>query len=173
MANEVDDLVAESKSLIQSYASQLQTAYDNAFGSHASDAVQGICRKVAIEIAGNLAKDGWTIRRTGLDVLNKNNAPDRTEVKVLHNFITRQSEGKETETLTWYKLNEIGNQSEFRYIKAFEMEQRCMICHTGQQSKTGSPSALSAYTLTRIETKNYFPDPVQQGQHEPLPTFEE
>jgi hypothetical protein len=173
MANEIEDLVAESKSLIQSYASQLQTAYDNAYNLNSTDAVQGVCRKIAIDIADKLAKGGWTVRRTGLDVLNKNNAPDHTEVKVLHNFITRQSEGKETETLAWYKLNEIGNQSEFRYIRAFTMEQRCMTCHTSQQHKEGSLPALFAWTVIKTETKNYFPDQNQLDQYEPLPVFEE
>ena len=173
IANEIADLVADSKNLIRSYSSQLQSAYDNAFGSDTSDAVREVCRKIAIDIAGELAKDGWIIRRTGLEVLNKNNAPDRTEIKVLQNFITRQSEGKETETLSWYKFNETGNQSEFRYIKAFTMEQRCMSCHTEQQSKTGTTTALSVYTLTRKEIKNYFPDPVQQGKYGPLQNFEE
>jgi len=173
MADEIEDLVAESKNLIQSYTSQLQTAYDNAYNLNSTDAVQAICRNVAIDIADELANDGWGIRRTGLAVLNKNNAPDHTELRVLNNFIARQSEGKAADTLSWYKLNEVGNRSEFRYIKAFTIEQRCMTCHTGQQSKTGSAPALSAYTLTRAETRNYFPDPVQQGQFEPLPDFTE
>jgi hypothetical protein len=173
VANEIEDLVAESKSLIQSYATQLQTAYDNAFDSNNPDAIQVVCQNIAMKIAGNLAQDEWIIRRTGLDVLNKNNAPDQTELKVLHNFITRQSEEKNIEALSWYKFNETGNQSEFRYIRAFTMENRCMTCHKHQESKTGSPPALSAYTLTKFETRNYFPDPVLQDQHAPLPTFTE
>jgi hypothetical protein len=173
MADEIEDLVAESKNLIQSYTSQLQTAYDNAYNLNSTDAVQAICRNVAIDIADELANDGWGIRRTGLAVLNKNNAPDHTELRVLNNFIARQSEGKAADTLSWYKLNEVGNRSEFRYIKAFTIEQRCMTCHTSQQHKEGSLPALFAWSVIRTETKNYFPDQNQLDQYEPLPVFEE
>jgi len=172
-ADELDELAMESKKLIDVYSSHLQKEYDKAYTTISLDAVREICRKTALEIASHLSKDGYTIRRISITPLNEQNIPDLTEKRILQDFITRQAEGKEVDSLSWYKLNEIGNQSEFRYIKAFAMEQRCMTCHRDQSMSTEPQNTLAAYALKKVETKNYFPEEMFREQQKPLPVFEE
>ena len=173
LADELEDLVTDSKILITSYSSQMQMAYETAYNSKNPLAVEEVCKKAATSIARSLAKDGWKIGRTSLDILNQDNAPDHIEKNILDNFNDKQASGTETEKLSWYKFTEVGNHSEFRYIKAFELEQRCMTCHSSQWNKEESLPDLAAWIVKRTETKNYFPDQNQLDHYKPLPVFEE
>jgi hypothetical protein len=172
-ADELDELILNSKKLADNYSSQLLTAYDNAYSAVSFDAVREVCRKTALELANRLSTNGHVIRRISVHPLNEQNIPDQTEKKVLQDFIARQTEGKEVDKLVWYKLQETGNRSEFRYIKAFILEQRCITCHKTQTSENEPLPELAAYSVKRIETKNYFPEEFSGEQHKPLPVFEE
>lgn len=173
VADELDELAMESKKLVDVYSSQLQMEYDKAYATINFDAVREICRVTALGLAGDLNKDGYTIRRISMNPLNEQNIPDQTEKGILQDFITRQTKGNYVDKLSWYKLDEIGNQSQFRYIKAFTMEQRCMTCHQDQSMTTWSQNTISAYALKKIETKNYFPEEMFNEKHKPLPVFSE
>lgn len=173
LADELEDLVTDSKILITSYSSQMQMAYETAYNSKNPLAVEEVCKKAATSIARSLAKDRWKIGRTSLDILNQDNAPDHIEKNILDNFNDKQASGTEIEKLSWYKFTEVGNYSEFRYIKAFELEQRCMSCHTSQRKKEESLPGLAAYSVKKIETKNYFPEQHRLEQYDPLPVYEE
>jgi hypothetical protein len=118
-----------------------------------------------------LSRDHWRVRRISLRYLNENNAPDDIEKKILNDFSEKYSSGWKTGQLAWYKLSEIGNQSEFRYIQAAAYEDRCMTCHAAQQKDTLAP--LFAYSVKKIEIKNYIPEPALQEKASPLPAFEE
>ncbi len=172
-ANELDDFSEQAKDLIANYSSQLLAAYEQAYASGNLEAVAEICRNKAIEIANTLTRDSWKIHRITHAALNKNNRPDYTENKVLNEFEQKQEQGWKTDQLAWYKLDEIGNQSEFRYVKAFQLEERCMACHGAHRSADNSGIRLSAYALKRIETKNYFSEEPKLDQNQMLEEFEE
>lgn len=171
-ANELEDLVTESRKLVAGYELQLQTAYDEAYQANDSADIENVCKKASTLIAMDFAKDGWTISRTSLEVLNRDNAPDNVEHDILNRFHEKQAEGTPTERLSWYKFTEIANHSEFRYIRAFELAERCMSCHTSTDKSEGL-LPLAAYTLKKIRTKNYFPDKAGDEPYENLPVFEE
>ena len=173
MANELEELVIDSKKLITNYEFRLQTAYDDAYHSKNPATVEEICKKASTTFATGLSKGGWRIGRTSLNVLNRDNAPDHVEQNILKIFSEKLDEGAETERLSWYKLTEIANHSEFRYIKAFAMEQRCMSCHKDQSTISGTQNTFAVYTLKKIEKKNYFPEEVRSKPGEPLPLYEE
>lgn len=166
-AEELDDLVKNSKDIIDSYAVNMQLEYDNAYKQNDPLFVKEVCAKKAKEIAGNFGRNGWSIRRISLDYKNTDNAPDLTEKRILNDFVTKQRKGKNIDELAWYKLSEIANQSEFRYIKAFPLDKRCMECHSGISQ------SMVAYSVKKIEMKNYIPDETKQTSHMPLPEFEE
>jgi hypothetical protein len=172
-ANELEQLVTESRKLIANYQFRLQTAYDDAYQSGKPEAIKEVCKKASTAFAAAFSKDGWTIGRTSLEVLNHDNIPDDTEQNILNKFNEKQVAGTETEKLSWYKFTEIANHSEFRYIKGFEMEQRCLSCHSGKENRESSMPRLAVFTVKRIETKNYFPEVFSGEQHKPLPVFEE
>jgi hypothetical protein len=173
MANELEELVMDSKKLIANYEFRLQTAYDDAYDLKDPSAIEEVCKKASTTFATGLTKGKWRIGRTSLDVLNRDNAPDHVEQNILKNFSDKLNDGAETERLSWYKLTEIANHSEFRYIKAFEMEQRCMSCHKGQSTTSGTQNTFAVYTLKKIETKNYFPEEAFSEPADPLPLYEE
>lgn len=170
MANELDELAVEGKNLVNTYSAQLQQEYDKAYATISFDAVRKVCKETALILANDLDRNGWIIRRTSLDPLGETNLPDETEKRILHDLTDQQIESVNKELPPWYKLTETGNLSEFRYIKAFIMEQRCMTCHT---ETPGKNSALAAYTLKKSVMKNYFPDEISTETRAPLPVFEE
>ena len=172
-ANELDDLPEQAKILIVDYSSKLLSAYEQAYASGNLDAVAEICRSKATEIANRITRDGWTIHRITHAALNKNNRPDYTENKVLNDFYLKKMQGWKTDQLAWYKLDEVGNKSEFRYVKAFMLDERCMACHGAHRSADNTGINLSAYALKRIETKNYLPEETKSDQNQLLEKFEE
>ena len=172
-ANELVELSEQAKILIMDYSSPLLAAYEQTYASGNLNAVADICRSKTAEIADWLAHDGWTIRRITHTALNKSNRPDYTENKVLNDFEQKRTQGWNIDQLAWYKLDETGNQSEFRYIKAFTLEERCMTCHSARPRADNSGVRLGAYALKRIETKNYFPEETKLDQNKTLEEFEE
>lgn len=170
-ADELDELVKTSKEIIKNYAVSMQLAYENAYRQNDPIFVKEVCKKTAKEFASNLGKSGWSIRRINLDYKNIDNAPDLMEKRILNDFVAKQHKGKDINDLAWYKLAEIGNQSEFRYIKAFSLDKRCMECHSNQNN--GISTAMAAYSVKKMETKNYFPDETKHPSHIPLPEFKE
>lgn len=166
-AQELDDLIKEGKDIINGYAVNMQLEYDNAYRQNDPLFVKNVCTKKAKEIAGKLGREGWSIRRISLENKNTENEPDHTEKRILNDFVSKVQNGKDINKLAWYKLREIGNQSEFRYIRAFSLDKRCMECHSGI-----SPP-MAAYSVKKIEMENYFPDETKKNSHIPLPEFKE
>lgn len=171
-AEDLDSLVKTSREIINTYALGMQFAYENAFRQNDLQFVKEVCEKTARENAVNLGKNGWQLQRVNLHSKNSMNTPDRTEKRILQDFLKKQSQGKSVEELSWYKLHEAGNQSEFHYMRAFKLEQRCMSCHA-QNSSTDETTNLAAYSLKKIETKDYFPDTVAHDKNTPLPEYQE
>jgi len=172
-AAELDELVSTSREIINTYALNMRIAYENAYRQNDPLFVEEVCREQARKNATHLSGNDWTIRRISLDAISMENTPDQTGQRVLRDFIAKQARGEDTDQLAWYKLSEAGNLSEFRYIKAFTLEDRCVSCHAGSVSKNGSRPGLAAYSVKFAETKNYFPDEAKHNRQIPIPEFEE
>lgn len=172
-AAELDELTSTGKEIINTYALNMRIAYENAYRRNDPLFIEKVCREQAQKIASHVARDGWTIGRISTEPVNTENIPDQTEQRVLRDFTAKHSRGRDTDQLAWYKLSEVGNLSEFRYIKAFTLEDRCVSCHAGSVSKNGSLPGLAAYSVKFVETKDYFPDEAKHGSQILLPEFEE
>ena len=172
-AEELDNLLKSAKDLINTYSLSIQLEYEKGYSLNDPIFIKEICRQKAKEIAANMSRDGWSITRISMDYNNIDNAPDQTERRILKDFLAKNRKGKAAEELAWYKLNEIGNQSEFRYIRAFAMEERCMSCHSNTDKKSATFPSLAAYSVKKIETKDYFPAENNNESMTPLPKFKE
>ena len=172
-AGELDDLVKTGREIISVYSLKMQTDYESAFGKNDPLSVKKVCAKSAKVNADGIEKNGWEIHRITFNGINVINTPDQTEARVLKDFQDKLAEGKEADKLAWYQLREVGNQSEFRYIRAFTLEERCMTCHGDKKNPDVNFPGLAAYSVRKIEHKHYLPDDSGQSEQELLPDFRE
>ena len=128
-ADELDDLAKTSRELISQFSNQLKTELTTAIKDGGPQNAISKCNLKAPEISLKLARDGWSIGRTSLKIRNPNNAPDDFETKILNEFEEKKSAGHDINKLSYYKLTEVGTQSEFRYIKAIPVGELCLQCH--------------------------------------------
>ncbi len=189
-ADELQHLVENSRELIRIFSEQLQSEYAKVIQENNPEQAMKVCRIIAPEIATHLSKDGWNIRRISLDFRNQNNAPDQYEKKILEDFEKKKSEGWSIDQLAYFKLSEIGDQSEFRYLKAIAREEFCLSCHGSnspekypiksdkphpnkQAGNYKSDDIYGAYSVKKQETKNYLSEPTQSDEYYTLPEYQE
>jgi hypothetical protein len=128
-ADEIDDLAKTSRELISQFSNQLKTELTAAIKDGGPQNAISKCNLKAPEISSKLSRDGWSIRRTSLKIRNPDNSPDDFEKKILNEFEEKISAGHDINKLAYYKLTEVGTQSEFRYIKAIPVGELCLQCH--------------------------------------------
>ena len=135
-ANELEELAETSRKLIAQFAEQLNSELSHALQEGGPQNAIAICKLKAPKIALANSIDGWIIRRTSLKTRNPENDPDDFELKILNEFEEKKSEGHDISQLAYYKMTEVGNQSEFRYIKAIPVGEICLQCHGQDLSET-------------------------------------
>ena len=128
-ANELQQLADTSRDIISEFSSHLKNALTDAIQEGGPVNAIAVCKTRAPEIAEALSREGWQIRRTSLKVRNPANTSDDFERKVLEDFERRKNEGKDISQLAYYKMKEVGEQSEFRYMKAIPTDELCLTCH--------------------------------------------
>ncbi|PLY05986.1 MAG: hypothetical protein C0625_11705 [Arcobacter sp.] len=72
-------------------------------------------------------RDGFTLKITSNKLINKNNAPDKFEKKILDRF------DKNTEVPYYWSLED----NTFRFVGALKTEKDCLKCHSKQGYKVG------------------------------------
>ncbi|MEE9551726.1 MAG: DUF3365 domain-containing protein [Gammaproteobacteria bacterium] len=189
LADEMGELARKSRELIKLYSESLQAEYEKAAHQNNPEDARKVCKIFSKKIATKLSKDGWYIKRTSLKPKNPDNTPDQFEKKILQDFEIKKSAGWPIDELAYYKLTEVGNQSEFRYIKAIAFEELCLSCHDNNSGDTLSGTdefnldeltdkseqvyILGVYSLRRQETKKYFIKKKQNDLDQPLPEYKE
>jgi hypothetical protein len=128
-ATELEELAAESRALIRTFAERLQQELQQALAQGGPVAAIEVCKVKAPQIATELSTGGWSVRRTSLKVRNPANAPDAFEEKVLQDFEAKRVEGWDHDRLAYYKMQEIGTRIEYRYLKAIPTQEQCLVCH--------------------------------------------
>ena len=128
-AHELQQLTNTSQEIIDNFSSRLKNELLDAIKAGGPVNAIEVCSTRAAEIAVNLSQDGWHVGRTSLRVRNPANSADEFEQKVLEDFERRKSEGRDIKQLAYYKMTEVGEQSEFRYLKAIPTGELCLTCH--------------------------------------------
>lgn len=189
-ADELQELAEKSKELIRIFSGQLQSEYAKVAQENNPEISMRVCTITAPEKAVEISKDGWSIRRISLNPINKNNTPDQFEEKILKDFEKKKSAGWSIDQLSYIKMTEIANQSEFRYLKAIAGEELCLSCHGStvpeiiafkldklypdhQAKDLKSGDIHGAYVVEKKETKNYISEPARSGEQYTLPEYRE
>ena len=165
LGEEIDNLVKTGKAIINDYANHLQKDYGNAFHQKNS-VISDICKKNVQPPVIN----GWQIRRISLSTLNKINAPDAIDTRILEDFNLKLAEGWGLERLAYYKLDETENFKQFRYYKAFQYEQRCLSCHVNKEGNKLLTPGLGAYVIVKIIDQPV-PGQLQENKKFTLPAY--
>ena len=72
-------------------------------------------------------RDGFKLKITSNKLINKNNAPDADEKKILEHF------DKNPNIPYWWEIKD----NEFKFMGALQTEQACLVCHAKQGYKVG------------------------------------
>ena len=72
-------------------------------------------------------RDGFKLKITSNKLINKNNAPDEDEKKILDQF------DKDPNIPYWWEIKD----NEFKFMGALKTEQECLVCHAAQGYKVG------------------------------------
>lgn len=118
-------LEGEAKQLIGMFATQLKGELVAAIKAGGFDNAVEVCQSKAPQIANSLSIDGWTIRRTSLQVRNTDNSPNSWESTILHQFDERFSRGESIQTLSFSAIED----EQFRMMKAIPVGNVCLACH--------------------------------------------
>lgn len=122
-------LSEQSRNIIQTFASRLQNELQQAMTEGGVVQAIDICKVRAPAIAAELSRDGWLIKRTSLKPRNPLNAPDAFERQTLLDFEAKKAQGWAVEKLAYYKMREVDDSIEFRYMKAIPVQTMCLTCH--------------------------------------------
>jgi hypothetical protein len=128
-ANELRLLADSSREIISNFSILLKKELQAAIQEGGPVNAITVCKTRAPDIAENISREGWQVGRTSLKIRNPANAPDEFEQNVLEDFERRKNEGRDIEQLAYYKMTEVGEQSEFRYVKAIATGDLCLTCH--------------------------------------------
>ncbi len=128
-AHELKQLTNTSHEIIAKFSSHLKIELLEAIQARGPVNAIEVCSTRASEIAANLSQEGWQVGRTSLRVRNPAHSADEFEQKVLEDFERRKNEGRDIKQLAYYKMTEVGEQSEFRYMKAIPTGELCLTCH--------------------------------------------
>ncbi len=104
LANELEDLIQESKELIQIFSDKIQVEYDKVVKEKNINNTVKVCKIIAHNIEDALSKDGWYIKRTSLKPKNPDNAPDQFEKKIIRDFEINKSSGWPINKMAYYKM---------------------------------------------------------------------
>ena len=116
-----DPLLQESRAIISVFATEMQTALQEALAAGGPVGAIDVCKEVAPDIAENLSlRTGATVGRTSLRLRNPANAPADWQLAVLEAF--------EDSNAPLEFFERTGNNGA-RYMKAIPAGGLCLTCH--------------------------------------------
>lgn len=115
-----DELLAESRNVVASFAAEMQTALQEAMAAGGPVAAIAVCKDVAPGIAERMsAETGATVGRTSLQVRNPANTPSDWQRDVLADFDSGATD----------EFFERTGNNAARYMKAITTGALCLNCH--------------------------------------------
>jgi len=133
-------LLSKSQALTAEYATQLQSALQEAMSTGGPVAAISVCKDLAPAIQSELSRQsGANVRRTSLKFRNPGNAPDEWETDALETFAN--SDQKE--------IMETTKSGATRYMKAIPTGAVCLACHGEQLAPEVVENLETAYPHDR------------------------
>lgn len=123
-AGEEDPRLAQSRSIVDEFASTLRAALQSAVADGGPASAIGVCSEVAPGIASELSRlHGAAVSRTSLRLRNPANLPSEWQQGVLLEFDAAVADAGPAE---FYERREDGR---FRYMQAIPTGGLCLACH--------------------------------------------
>lgn len=143
-AEQVDELVKQSRQTVKEFATQLKSELQAAMKAGGPTNAISVCHSVAPAIAKQQSLEfGGEVGRTSLKYRNPDNAPEGWERTVLQKFDEQRAAGKSPKGLEYHEVVEVGGRKTFRYMKAIPTAGVCLNCH-GQNIKPPVAERLDA-----------------------------
>jgi hypothetical protein len=121
---DADPLLSKSRDVTARFASELQTAVQDAMATGGPVVAIGVCKDVAPQIASKLSRDtGAKVSRTSLKYRNPGNAPEAWQTAVLRDFDAQAITESPAEVFD--RTGKYGA----HYMKAIPMGPLCLTCH--------------------------------------------
>jgi len=122
--------LASARQTVKSFGSQLKQALLQGLGEGGPSQALAVCQDLAPKIATGISdQTGWHVARTSLKTRNPGNTPDPWERKVLEQFETDRTEGKNPVDMEYYEIVVADGQRSLRYMKAIPTGRLCLQCH--------------------------------------------
>ena len=148
-AGEIQQLIGDSQKIISEFSGELRAALQEAMQGGGPVKAIEICKTSAPQIANSLSREGWQVRRTSLKVRNPANSPDSFELNVLTDFERRKNHETDIKNITYFRMTEVGERVEFRYMKAIPTDDLCLTCHGNNIEKSVSDKIEQLYPEDR------------------------
>ena len=129
-AEQVDELVQQSRQTVKQFATQLKSELQAAMKAGGPTNAIGVCHTVAPAIAKKQSLEfGGEVARTSLKYRNPDDQPDAWQTTVLKKFDEQRAAGQAPTTLEHYEVIEADGRKTFRYMKAIPTGEVCLNCH--------------------------------------------
>jgi hypothetical protein len=147
------DAAAASRSLMEDLAAELMREMQ----AGGPPSAIGVCTEAAPRIAGALSREhGWKVTRVGTRVRNPLlGMPDAWEQQILAQFQKLTDAG---ETVGGMEHAEIVDEPDgrfFRYMRAIEVRQPCLVCHGPEDGIPDDVKAMLAERYPFDKARNY------------------
>lgn len=125
----VNEKLADSRALVDSFAGELQQALQGAMTAGGPAAAIDVCRSSAPEIAARLSRvSGASISRVSARYRNPQSYPDTWQQEVLQDFSATLAADPAT-PIAQLEHFEVDRQGGARYLKAITIAPLCLTCH--------------------------------------------
>lgn len=134
-ADEVEDLAADGKSLIEQFGGALKAELVAAMKEGGPVNAIGVCNSRAPGIGAEITRnsDGWTITRSSHRLRNPGNAPDKYTEQAIAAFQAREKAGESVAEMAKAEIVVEDGRRTFRMVKAIPTGAVCLTCHGGDE----------------------------------------
>jgi hypothetical protein len=149
-ANDIEQYVNESRSLVQEFSESLKRELQRGMKAGGPVYAIGVCNVNAPQISAELAsKSDWDVGRTSLRIRNPGNSPDDWERHTLETFEERLLSGEQPTDIEYYEVVQQNGDKVFRYMKAIPTAEMCESCHGSALDESVKERLRDLYPMDR------------------------
>jgi hypothetical protein len=142
--DEVAAIKDEAKGLIKQFAGELKGELVSALDSGGPLNAIGVCNVKAPQIADELSRAaGWTVARSSHKLRNPANEADDFTAAAIADFLERQANGEQPDTMVKAGILEEDGTKVFRLVKAIPTGEVCLACHGAESVAPEVEAALA------------------------------
>ena len=149
-ANDIEQYVNESRSLVQEFSQSLKRELQRGMKAGGPAYAIGVCNVNAPMISAELGeKNDWEVGRTSLRIRNPGNSPDAWERHTLETFEERLLSGEKPADIEYFEVVQQNGDKVFRYMKAIPTAEMCESCHGSALDQAVKERLRELYPMDR------------------------